>query len=42
MLNWNSVANVTEYVIYRNGTEIDTATTNTFVDTDTEVATTYR
>ena len=42
VLNWNTVANVTEYVIYRNGTEIDTSTTNTFTDTDTEVATTYR
>ncbi|RYD29052.1 MAG: fibronectin type III domain-containing protein, partial [Verrucomicrobiaceae bacterium] len=42
VLNWNSVSGVTEYVIYRNGTEIDTATTNTYVDTDTEVATTYR
>jgi len=42
VLNWNSVVNVTEYVIFRNGTEIDSATTNTYIDTDTEVATTYR
>jgi hypothetical protein len=42
VLNWNSVSGATEYVIFRNGTEIDTSTTNTYVDTDTEVSTTYR
>ena len=42
VLNWNSVSGATEYVIFRNGTEIDTSTTNTFLDTDVEVSTTYR
>jgi hypothetical protein len=41
-LRWNSVSGATEYVIYRNGTEIDTSTTATYVDTDVEPATTYR
>jgi len=42
VLNWNTVSGATEYVIFRNGTEIDTSTTNTFLDTDVEVSTTYR
>jgi hypothetical protein len=41
-LRWNSVSGATEYVIYRDGTEIDTSTTATYVDTDVEPATTYR
>ncbi|MEK7951294.1 putative Ig domain-containing protein [Luteolibacter soli] len=42
VLNWNTVSGATEYVIFRNGTELDTSTTNTFIDSDVEVATTYR
>jgi hypothetical protein len=41
-LRWNSVGGATEYVIFKNGTEIDTSTTTTFLDTDVEPATTYR
>ena len=41
-LRWNSVSGATEYVIFRNGTEIDTSATATYIDTDVEPATTYR
>ncbi|MCW1926476.1 putative Ig domain-containing protein [Luteolibacter arcticus] len=41
-LQWNSVSGAIEYVIFRNGTEIDTSTTTTYIDTDIEPATTYR
>jgi hypothetical protein len=41
-LRWNSVGGATEYVIFRDGTEIDTSTTTTYIDTDVEPATTYR
>ncbi|MCW1884745.1 putative Ig domain-containing protein [Luteolibacter flavescens] len=42
VLRWNSVSGATEYVIFRNGTEIDTSTTTTYTDTETDFATTYR
>jgi Ca2+-binding EF-hand superfamily protein len=41
-LRWNAVSGATSYVIFRDGTEIDTSTTTTFLDTDVEPATTYR
>ena len=41
-LSWNVVVGATGYVIFRDGTEIDTSTTRTYLDTDIEPATTYR
>jgi hypothetical protein len=41
-LRWNSVSGATGYVIFRDGTEIDTSTTATYLDTDVEPAKTYR
>jgi len=42
VLTWSSVSGATGYVIFRNGTELDTSTDRTFTDTDVEPATTYR
>lgn len=41
-LNWNSVVGATEYVIFRDGTEIDTSTNTSFIDSDVDPATTYK
>lgn len=41
-LRWNAVSGATEYVIFRNGTEIDTSTSTTFLDADVDPATTYK
>ena len=42
VLTWNSVSGATGYVIFRNGTEIDTSTARTYTDNDVDPATTYR
>lgn len=42
VLTWNSVSGATGYVIFRNGTEIDTSTARTYTDEDVDPATTYR
>jgi chitodextrinase len=42
VLNWNIVSGATGYVIFRDGEEIDTTTTRTYLDTDIEPSTTYR
>jgi len=42
VLNWNSVSGATGYVVFRNGTEIDTTTTPGFTDEDVDPSTTYR
>lgn len=42
VLTWNAVVGATGYVIFRNGTEIDTSTGRTYTDEDVDPATTYR
>lgn len=42
VLKWNSVSGATGYVVFRNGTEIDTTTTAGYTDEDIEASTTYR
>lgn len=42
VLTWNAVSGATGYVIFRNGTEIDTSTGRTYTDEDVDPATTYR
>jgi hypothetical protein len=42
VLTWNTVVGATGYVIFRNGTEIDTSTGRTYTDEDVDPATTYR
>jgi hypothetical protein len=42
VLTWNAVSGAIRYVIFRNGTEIDTSTGRTYTDEDVDPATTYR
>lgn len=42
VLNWNSVSGATGYVVFRNGTEIDTTTTPGYTDEDVDPSTSYR
>lgn len=42
VLTWNAVIGATGYVIFRNGTKLDTSTGRTYTDDDVDPATTYR
>lgn len=42
VLTWNAVVGAIRYVIFRNGTEIETATGRTYTDEDVDPSTTYR
>lgn len=42
VLSWNSVSGATGYVVYRDGTEIDTTTTPGYTDSDVDPSTSYR
>jgi Ca2+-binding EF-hand superfamily protein len=42
VLSWNSVSGATGYVVFRDGTELDTTTNPGYTDTDVEPSTSYR